>query len=82
MSLPSYRSSEPLYVLILRNHSEAEQLLKSWIKINKIEHAAVSGNRMTLHDQHSFEQFKLTWTHDVSNLTIWDTWLRRHIYLD
>jgi hypothetical protein len=29
-----------------------------------------------------FEQFKLTWSHDVSNITIWDTWLRRHIYLD
>jgi len=82
MSITTYRAVEPLYIVILRNNNQAEQLLKSWIKENRIEHASVTGNRMMLHDQRGFEQFKVTWAHDISAITIWDTWLRRHIYLD
>jgi hypothetical protein len=37
---------------------------------------------MMLHDQRGFEQFRVTWKHDVDHITIWDTWNRRHIYLD
>ncbi len=37
---------------------------------------------MMLHDQRSFEMFKVTWTGSVANIAIWDTWLKRHIYLD
>jgi len=82
MTISSYRSVEPLYIVILRNNTNAEGLLRSWIKDNKIDHASVSGNRMMLHDQRAFEQFKVTWTHNLNSTTIWDTWLRRHIYLD
>jgi hypothetical protein len=42
----------------------------------------VAGPKMMLHDQRSFEMFKVTWTGSVVNITIWDTWLKRHIYLD
>jgi len=37
---------------------------------------------MMLHDQRAFEQFRVTWTHSIDAITIWDTWLKRHIYLD
>jgi len=82
MSITSCRSAEPLYILTLRNNPQAEALFRTWIKQHNIEHASVTGNRMMLHDQRGFERFLITWTHTVATLTIWDTWLRRHIYLD
>lgn len=82
MTITSYRAVEPLYIVILRNNTQAESLLRNWIRDNKIDHASVSGNRMMLHDQRSFEQFKVTWSHNLNSTTIWDTWLRRHVYLD
>jgi hypothetical protein len=33
-----------------------------------------------LHDQAAFEKFRLTWS--SVEVTVWDTWNRRHIYLD
>lgn len=82
MTISSYRAVEPLYIVIIRNHPQAESILRNWVKDNKIDHVSVSGNRMMLHDQRAFEQFKVTWTHSLNSTTIWDTWLRRHIYLD
>ena len=82
MSIPNYRAVEPLYIVILRNNNQAESLFRTWIKENRIEHANINGNRMMLHDQRAFEQFRVTWTHDMSAITVWDTWSRRHIYLD
>ena len=82
MTITSCRSAEPLYILTLRNNPQAETMFRSWIKQHKIEHASVSGNRMMLHDRRGFDQFLISWTHSVSALTVWDTWLRRHIYLD
>lgn len=80
MSIANFRAAEPLYIVILRNQ-QAESLLKSWIKENRIEHASVSGNRLMLHHQQAFENFRLTWTHDWNLVTVWDTWHRRHIYV-
>jgi hypothetical protein len=82
MTISSYRAVEPLYIVILRNNTQAESLLRNWIRDNTIDHATASGNRMMLQHQRAFEQFKVTWTHNLNSSTIWDTWLRRHIYLD
>ena len=82
MTISNYRAVEPLYIVILRNNNQAESLLRSWIKHNQIEHANISGNRMMLHDQRAFEKFRVTWTHNFNAVTVWDTWLKRHIYLD
>ena len=82
MTIASYRAAEPLYIVTLRNNTQAESLLKNWIREYRIEHASVSSNKMMLHDQRSLEQFRLTWAHNLSSLIIWDTWLKRHIYLD
>ena len=82
MTISNYRAVEPLYIVILRNNNQAESLLRSWIKENQIEHANISGNRMMLHDQRAFEKFRVTWTHNFNAVTVWDTWLKRHIYLD
>lgn len=81
MPLPTYRSAEPLYIITLRNNTQAETQLKNWIRDNRIEHASVSGNRMMLHHQHAFDRFIISWTTGLDQITIWDTWNRRHIYL-
>lgn len=82
MSINNFRSAEPLYIIIYRNSDQAESQLKSWIKDNRVEHVSVSGNRMMLHQQRALECFMLTWNHGWTDLTIWDTWRRQHIYLD
>jgi hypothetical protein len=80
MSLLNVRSAEPLYIVILRDN-QAETILKSWVKTHRIEHATVTGNRMALHHQHAFDRLLTSWTHGWDQLTVWDTWNRRHIYL-
>jgi hypothetical protein len=82
MTIPNYRAVEPLYIVILRNTNQAETMFRTWIKENRIEHANISGNRMMLHDQRAFEQFRVTWSHNMNSVTVWDTWMKRHIYLD
>ena len=82
MSITSYRAVEPLYIVTIRNNNQAETLLKAWVKSNRIEHANVNNNRMMLHDQRAFEQFRVTWTHSLNTIMVWDTWQKRHIYLD
>jgi hypothetical protein len=37
---------------------------------------------MMLHAQSAFDNFLITWSHGMSLITVWDTWNRRHIYLD
>ena len=80
MPLPSYRAAEPLYVVILRNQ-QAENLLRTWVREHKIEHASVNGNRMMIHHQSTFDRFLITWNHTWDLVTVWDTWNRRHIYI-
>ena len=82
MTISSYRAVEPLYIVILRNTNQAEQLLRAWLKEHRVDHASVTGNRMMLHDQQAFEKFRVTWVHGMNTVTVWDTWMRRHIYLD
>lgn len=82
MSLTNARAVEPLYIVILRNTNQAEQLFRTWIRDNRIEHAQVSGNRMMLHDAQAFERFRITWAHSFASISVWDTWRRTHIYLD
>lgn len=80
MSITNVRTVEPLYIVIVRNQ-QAENLLKSWVKDNRIEHTQVTGNRMMIHHRNAFDQFCLTWNHNWDLVTVWDTWQRRHIYL-
>ena len=80
MSLPSYRAAEPLYVVILRNQ-QAENLLRTWVRENKVDHAVVTGNKMMIHHQSTFDRFLISWNHSWDSITVWDTWNRRHIYI-
>ena len=81
MSIPTHRAVEPLYIVILRKNPQAESMLKTWIRDNRIEHTVVNGNRMMIHHQSAFDRFLITWTHPWDSVTVWDTWNRRHIYI-
>jgi hypothetical protein len=52
------------------------------VRDHRVEHVHISGNRMMLHAQSAFDNFLITWSHGMSLITVWDTWNRRHIYLD
>ena len=80
MHITKHRTVEPLYIVILRNQ-QAESLLKSWIKENRVDHANVSGNKMMIHHQNAFDCFLMTWGHNWDLVTVWDAWNRRHIYV-
>jgi len=80
MTISNHRAAEPLYIVILRNQ-QAESLLKTWIKENKIEHVNVNGNRLMIHHQNAFDRFLISWGHNWDLVTVWDTWNRRHIYV-
>jgi hypothetical protein len=82
MTIPRFRSAEPLFILIMRNHATAESLFRAWIRDQAVEHAQVQGNRMHLHESGAWEKFVITWPHGWADLTIWDAWNRRHIWLD
>jgi hypothetical protein len=79
MTISSFRAVEPLYIVILRDN-KAETILRAWVRDNKIEHTTVTGNRMMLHHQQAFDRLLITWSGPWENITIWDTWNRRHIY--
>jgi hypothetical protein len=81
MTALAYRAHEPLYVIIFK-HDQAEKLLRNWIRDHNVEHGSVAGGRLSLHSHYALDKFKLTWSHGFGRVMIWDTWLRRHIYLD
>jgi len=71
-----------MYIVSMRNNPHADAMFKTWIREHRVEHAVVQHNRLMLHDQPGFERFRITWTHSLDHLAIWDTWAKRHIYLD
>ena len=80
MSIPSYRSAEPVYVISLRNSTQAESQFRNWVKDNKINHAVVNGHKLMLHHQQALDIFMITWRNSWEQIVIWDTWNRRHIH--
>lgn len=80
MTTTSYRSHEPLYIIMIKNNN-AERLLRAWISENHIA-ASVENGRMRLHDQRSYDVFITRWPHGWEGVVIWDCWNKRHIWLD
>ena len=78
MTLPTYRSGDPLFTVILR-HTDARNLLTKWSTTSRSIHARVEDNRMHVYDHNTLSLFMVTWTHGWDNLVIWDLWTKRHI---
>jgi hypothetical protein len=80
MTISSFRTAEPLYIVTIRGNSQAESLFKSWLQQQSVSNVFVQNHRLLFHDNNAFEKFRLTWSH--GEVTVWDTWNRRHVYLD
>ena len=78
MTIPVYRSGEPLFTVIMRD-PEARNRLTRWTTTSKSISARVEDNRMHIFDHNTFSLFMITWTHGWDNVVIWDPWSKRHI---
>ena len=77
MTITNFRSSEALYIVIVRDKN-AEQLLKLWAKSANVQ-VSIDSNRMKVFEQRSLSLFQMQWQHDWEQVTIWDCWNRRHL---
>lgn len=77
MTLPVYRSTEPLYIIVIRS-SEAESQLRTWARENRAQ-VQIDGNRMKLFETNNLAQFQMTWAGSWDQVAIWDCWNRRHV---
>jgi hypothetical protein len=80
MTISNFRASEALYIVIVRE-KDAEQLLKNWAKSANAQ-VTIESNRMKIFEERSLSLFRMHWAHGYENVTVWDAWNKRHIYLD
>jgi len=80
MTIPTYRATEALYIVIVRDR-DAECMLRDWARANH-QQVAIENNRMRLFEDRSLNLFQMTWAHGYDSVTIWDAWNKRHIDLD
>jgi hypothetical protein len=78
MALATYRSTEPLFTVIMRD-PDARNLLTRWSNTSKNIAARVEENRMHIYDHNTLNFFIITWTHSWDNIVIWDPWTKRHV---
>jgi hypothetical protein len=78
MSLPIFKSGEPLFTVIYRN-TEARARLSKWITTSRSIQARVDDARMHIYDHNTLSLFVVTWTHAWDDIMIWDIYLKRHI---
>jgi hypothetical protein len=79
MTLPIYRSSEPLYTIIVRE-PDAKVNLTKWSTCSKSIQAKVDENKLHIYDHNTLNLFVATWAWSWDRVTIWDVWSKRHIY--
>ena len=79
MTINNFRSSQALYLVIIRNPN-AEQLLRDWAKSANAS-VVIENNRMKIFEQRSLSMFQIGWPHNWNDVTIWDYWKREHINL-
>jgi hypothetical protein len=78
MTLPIYRSGEPLFTVIMRD-TKARNLLTRWSSTSRTIQARVDDNRMHIFDHNTLSLFIVTWEHGWDCVVIWDPWNKRHI---
>ena len=78
MTLPSFKSGEPLFTVIMRD-AEARSKLTKWSTTSRSIQARVEENRMHIFDHNTLSLFVVTWTHGFGSILIWDPWAKRHI---
>jgi len=81
MTITAYKSNTALYIIALRDE-DAKSKLTKWVNSRPTASARVEEHRLQIYDQNTLNLFVVTWTHSMNNITVWDCWNRRHIYLD
>jgi len=81
MSIPSYKSNTVLYVIAVRDEDATNKLTK-WLSSNRHASAKVEEHRLQIYDRNTLDLFVVSWPHSINNVTVWDCWNRRHIYLN
>ncbi len=80
MTISSFRATEPLYIVIVRDR-DAEQSLRAWAKSANVQ-VSIETNRMKIFEHRTLNQFQMNWSGDWEQVTIWDCWNKRHVYSD
>ena len=81
MTITAYKSNTVLYIIALRDE-DAKSKLTKWVNSRPTASARVEEHRLQIYDQNTLNLFVVTWAHSMNNITVWDCWNRRHIYLD
>ena len=79
MTLPVFKSTEPLYMVIDRT-DEARTRFNKWMSTSRSIQAKAEDNRMMIFDHNTLMIFVVTWNFGWDNIMVWDTYLKRHIY--
>jgi hypothetical protein len=80
MSVSVFKNGDALYIVIFRDPN-AKTLLQKWLTANRHAQAKVEDNKLHIYDNNTFNLFCITWKNDWNNILIWDTYLKRHIYI-
>ena len=78
MTLPTFKSGDALYTVIIRD-PEARTRLTKWSTTSRSIQCRVEDNRMHIYDHNTLSLFMVTWAHSWDNMVIWDPWTKRHI---
>ena len=77
MTISNFRATEALYIVIVRDR-DAERNLRDWARGANAQ-VTIENNRMKIFEDRSLNLFTVTWSHDWTNVVIWDAWNKRHI---
>jgi hypothetical protein len=80
MSVSVFKNGDSLYIVIFRD-TNAKTLLQKWVTSNRHAQAKVEDNKLYIYDHNTFNLFGITWKNGWDNILIWDTYLKRHIYI-
>jgi hypothetical protein len=80
MSVFVFKNGDALYTIIFRN-PDAKSLLHKWSATNRHAQVKVEDNKLHIYDHNTFNLFLITWKNGWDNILIWDTYLKRHIYI-
>ena len=71
---------EPLFIIVL-HLDQAETQFKNWAEKNQISRYQLAGRRLFLYSNYDFDKFRMTWSAGLKQISVWDNWNRRLIYL-
>jgi hypothetical protein len=80
MSVSAYKNCEVLYIIIFRN-PDAKIFFQKWLNANRHAQARIDDNRLHIYDHNTFNSFSVSWANGWDQILVWDTFLKRHIYM-